>query len=184
MKTIRRGMTLLFKFILLALLVVVLIPPLYFAWRAAEPLPQPEFKGLTYYQFTQWRKMKHEESIAKYEASHPNVEYKGVGNRMTACYQNEIVIERTFLPFQAFTYTLAALNGVKPDAQHALPESVTLTNFLPKWWDTITHLFWFNTVHASNFGGSLVEYCKFHPNIPTPEEFEALKQEHSLGAVP
>jgi hypothetical protein len=110
MKIIRKGMTLLFKSTLLALLVTVLFPPLYFAWRAAEPLPQAEFKGLSYYQFTQWRKMKHEESIAKYEASHPNVEYTGVGNRMTACYQNEIVIERTFLPFQAFTYTLAALN--------------------------------------------------------------------------
>ncbi|CAG0955835.1 hypothetical protein ANAEL_00335 [Anaerolineales bacterium] len=184
MKILHKGIALLFKITLLTLLVSVLIPPLYFSWRAAEPLPQPEFKGLTYYQFTQWRKKKYEESIAKYEASHPNVEYTGVGNRMTACYQNEIVIERTFLPFQAFTYTLAALNGVKPDAQHALPESVTLTNFLSKWWDTITYVFWFNTVHASNFGGSLVEYCRFQPNIPTPEEFEALKDKYSLGAVP
>jgi len=112
MKTICKGMTLLFKSILFTLLVALLFPLLYFAWRASQPLPQPEFKGLTYYQFTQWRKLKHEESIAKYEASHPDVGYTGVGSHMTACYQNEIVIERTFLPFQAFTYTLAALNTV------------------------------------------------------------------------
>lgn len=185
MKTIiRKGITLLFKSILLVLLFAVLIPPLYFAWRAKEPLPQPEFKGLNYYRFTEWRKIKYEESIAKYEASHPNVEYTGIGDRMTTCYQSEIVIERTLLPFQSFTFTLAALNGVKPDAKHALPENVTLINFLPKWWDTAEYLLWFNTVHASNFGGSLVEFCKFQPNVPTPEEFEALKKEHSLSAAP
>jgi len=182
MKTIRKGMTLLFKSILLVLLFAVLIPPLYFAWRAKEPLPQPEFKGLNYYQFTEWRKIKHEESIVQYEASHPNVEYTGIGDRMTAC--DSSWLEFAVLSSQSFTFTLAALNGVKPDAQHALPENVNLTNFLPKWWNTAEYLLWFNTVHASNFGGSLVEYCKFQPNVPTPEEFEALKQEQRINAVP
>jgi hypothetical protein len=183
MKTIRKGFALLFKTTLLTLLVAVLTPILYFACRAAQPLPQPEFKGLSYYQFTEWRKIKHEESIAKYEASHPNVEYTGIGDRMTACYRGEVLIERTFYPFQAFTYTFAALNGAKPDPIHPLPENVTIANFLPKWWDTIAHLFCYNTVHAQNFGGSLVEFCRFQPNIPTPKEFEDLKLKHQLSAV-
>jgi hypothetical protein len=182
MKTIRKGISLLFKTVLLLLLVAVLTSILYFAWRASQPLPQPEFKGLNYYQFTQWRKIKYEESIARYEASHPNVEYTGIGDRMTAC--DSSLIEYTFLPFQAFTYTFAALNGAKPDSAHALPENVTIINFLPGWWDTITYLFWYNTAHAQNFGGSLVEYCKFRPDIPTPEELEAMKLEHSLGVLP
>ena len=101
---------------------------------------------------------------------------------MTAC--NPSLIEHTFLPFQAFTYTLAALRGMKPDPMHALPENVTIVNFLPKWWDTMEYIFWYNTVHASNFGGSLVEYCRFQPNIPTPEEFEALKLEPEISAIP
>jgi len=29
-----------------------------------------------------------------------------------------------------------------------------------------------------------VEFCKFQPNVPTPEEFETLKQEHRLSATP
>jgi len=184
MKTIRKGFALLFKITLLALLIALLTPILYFAWLARQPLPQPEFNGLSYYQFTEWRKIKHEEGIAKYEASHPNVEYTGIGDRMTACYRGEVLIERTFYPFQAFTYTLAALHGVRPDPLHALPENVTVINFLPKWWDTIEYLFWYNTVHASNFGGSLVEYCRFQPNIPTPEEFESLKSKYEASAIP
>jgi len=182
MKTIRKGMSLLFKTILLALLIAVLTPIPYFAWHMGQPLTQPEFKGLTYYQFAEWRTIKYKESIVKYEASHPHVEYTGIGDRMTAC--NPSLIEHTFLPFQAFTYTLAALRGMKPDPMHALPENVTIVNFLPKWWDTMEYIFWYNTVHASNFGGSLVEYCRFQPNIPTPEEFEALKLEPEISAIP
>jgi len=51
MNTLRKGFTLLFKTILPALLVAVLIPIEYFAWRAGQPMELPEFKGLTYYQF-------------------------------------------------------------------------------------------------------------------------------------
>ena len=61
MKTIRRGFALLFKITLLALLVAVLTPILYFAWQMGKPLTQPEFKGLSYYQFTEWRVISCEE---------------------------------------------------------------------------------------------------------------------------
>jgi len=181
MKTIRKGFALLSKITLLALLIALLTPIPYFAWRMGQPLPQPEFKGLTYYQFVEWRNMLHEENIVKYETSHPNVEYKGIGGHR---FCDDSLFERTFYPFQAFTYTLAALHGVRPDPLHALPENVTVINFLPKWWDTIEYLFWYNTVHASNFGGSLVEYCRFQPNIPTPEEFESLKSKYEASAIP
>ncbi len=43
MKTIRKGFALLFKTILITLLVAMLTPILYFAWRMGKPLPQPEF---------------------------------------------------------------------------------------------------------------------------------------------
>jgi hypothetical protein len=69
MKTIRKGLALPFKTTLLALLIAVLIPTLYFAWRMNNPLPQPEFKGLTYYQFFEWRKLATENAISKYMIS-------------------------------------------------------------------------------------------------------------------
>lgn len=183
MKITRKGLALLIKITMPPLLGAVLIPTLYFAWQMGRPLSQPEFKGLTYYQFTEWRKIKYEESIEKYVASHSSREYTGLGNRMTACFGGEIIFERTFYPIQAFTYTFAALTGAKPDALHPLPEDVTTLNFLPKWWDTISHLFWYNTVHRQTFGGSMVDFCRFQPSVPTPSEFEALKLEHQLRAV-
>lgn len=182
MKTIRKGMSLLFKTTLLALFVAVLVPTLYFAWQMGKPLPQPEFKGLTYYQFFEWRKMATEDVIAKYMVSHPDFEYAGIGEPMTACYSGRVFIMSFLGPLQAFSYTAAALNGVMPDEQHALPTSVTLLNFMPKWWDTFEYLFWYNQIQLDSFG-SLVAMCRIQPNIPTPEELEALKLEHQISAV-
>ncbi len=181
-KTIRKGFTLLFKTTLFLLLVAVLIPILYFAWQMGKPLPQPEFKGLTYYQFLEWRKITTEDSIAKYIAFHPNFEYTGFGDPMTACHSGHVLGAYILLPVQSFSYALAALTGKLPDDLHPLPTDVILWNFMAKWWDTFEHLFWYNEIHLNSFG-SLVEYCRIQPNIPTPEEFEAMKLKHQISAI-
>jgi hypothetical protein len=181
MKTIRKGFALLFKTILFALLVAVLIPVLYFGWRMGKPLPQTEFKGLSYYQFMEWRKMAAEDVIAQYMVSHPNFKYNGVGKPITACYSVGAMIDSLFLPAQAFSYTVASIAGVMPDELHPLPVGVTLLNFMPKWWDTFEYLFWYNEIHLDSFG-SLVAYCRIQPTIPTPEEFESMKLERQKTA--
>lgn len=183
MKTIRKGFALLFKTILLALLIAALTPILYFAWRMKKPLPQPEFKGLTYYQFFEWRKIETEDAIAKYMISHPDYKYIGIGDPMTACYSGNVLIMSFFGPAQAFSYTVAALAGKMPDELHPLPTGVTLGNFMPRWWDTFEYLFWYNEIHLDSFG-SFVEFCRIQPNIPTPEELETLKLEHQISAIP
>ena len=183
MKTIRKGFALLFKTTLLALLIAVLAPILYFAWQMGKPLPQPEFKGLSYYQFMEWRKMAAEDVIAKYMISHPNFEYTGVGEPITACYSGDVFGGYIFLPAQAFSYTIASLAGVVPDELHALPTGVTPWNFMSKWWHTFEYLFWYNEIHLDSFGG-LVEFCRIQPDIPTPEEFETMKLERQISAIP
>jgi hypothetical protein len=182
MKTIRKGLSLLFKTILLALLIAALTPILYFAWRMGKPLPQPEFKGLTYYQYMSWRKMAAEDAIAKYVAAHPGYEYTGIGEPLTACYSGHFSIMSFFGPAQAFSYTLAALAGKTPDKLHPLPTGVTLLNFMPKWWDTFEYLLWYNEIHLDSFG-SLVEFCRIQPNIPTPAEFQTLKLKREADAT-
>jgi hypothetical protein len=177
MKTIRKGLTLLVKTTLLALLIVTLIPILYFARQMGKPLSQPEFKGLSYFQYMDWRKMATEDVIAKYLVSHPNFKYKGIGEPITACYSGDLIINSLFLPTQALSYTIASLVGVRPDELHHLPPGVTLLNFMPKWWDTFEYLFWYNEIRLDGFG-SLVEFCRIRPSIPTPEEFETMKLEH------
>jgi hypothetical protein len=182
MKTFRRGFTLLFKITLLALFITVLAPIPYFAWQMGKPLPQPEFKGLSYYQYFAWRRMATEDSIAKYMASHPDYEYNGIGTPMTACYSAHVFGASLLLPPQSFSYTFAALTGKMPDELHPLPGDVTLFNFMPKWWNTFEYLFWYNQIHLDSFG-SLVAICRIQPNIPTPDEFEAMKVEHQINAV-
>ena len=178
MNTIHKG----FALLLFALLIAVLIPIPYFAWHMEKPLPQPEFKGLTYYQYFAWRRMATEDSIAKYMASHPDYEYSGIGTPMTACYSAHVFGAYLLLPPQSFSYTLAALAGKTPDELHPLPTDVTIENFMPRWWDTFEYLLWYNQIHLDSFG-SLVVMCRIQPNIPTPKEFEALKLEHQTNAL-
>lgn len=183
MKTIRKGIALLFKTTLLILIAATLTPILYFAWQMDKPLSQPEFKGLSYYQYFEWRKIATEDAIVKYMALHPNFEYTGIGSPMTACYSVDVFGGYIFLPIQAFSYDVAALNGVEPYDQHPLPTNVTPLNFVQKWWDTFEYLFWYNQIYLDSFG-SLAAYCRLQPNIPTPEEFEAWKMQYQLSAIP
>jgi len=182
MKTIRKGFALLFKTTLLALLAAVLTPILYFAWRAAQPMELPEFKGLTYYQFLEWRSIAHNDLEVKYKVSHPQVNVK-----MGVCDTSNRLITFSVSMLQSWWYTYMALTLAPEEMvkfksmQHSFaPDNVTLLTFFPSWWATYEKFIW-----------SLVEYtphtslaeCRLQPNIPTPEEFEALKLQHQLSAV-
>lgn len=164
------------KLITLAVLLAIITPVLYFAWHMGQPLSQPEFNGLTYYQFIEWRKMAYEERAMQYQASHPT---KKADIRM--CENNTRTITILLLPLQSFGYMVTAFKGAKPDATHTLPEGVTLSNFLPKWWDTFEYIFWYNTIHLNGLQNTLVEYCRIQPNIPTPAEFEVMKLEYAAN---
>lgn len=182
MKTIRKGMSLLLKIALFVLLIAALAPLPYFAWRMGRPLPQPEFKGLSYYQYMSWRKMAAEDAITKYMVSHPKYEYIGIDEPITACYSGHVLGAYLLLPAQAFSFTFAALTGKMPDELHALPTEVTPLNFMTNWWNTFENLFWYNQLHMNSFN-SLVEYCRIQPNIPTPAEFQVMKSEHQVNAI-
>jgi len=165
----------LFQIVTAAVLLVLIAPIIYFAWRMGQPLPQPEFKGLTYYQFVEWRKMAYEERAIQYQTSHPA---KKVDPGM--CNRNVQILTIALLPLQSFGYTIASLNGAKPRASYPLPEDVTIVNFVPKWWDTFEYLFWYNTIRLNGLRNDLVEYCRVQSAIPTPEEFETMKREHEV----
>jgi hypothetical protein len=181
MKIVRKGFALLFKTTLLALLVAVLIPILYFAWRAEQPMELPEFKGLTYYEFLEWRSIAHNDLEVKYQASHPEVKVK-----IGVCDNTNRVMTFSVGVLQSWWYTfwswrddrnrLAMLEANYPVTN----ESVTWSNFMPSWWQSYEKLILSlaqYTPHTS------VAYCRLQPNIPTPEEFEAMKLEHQLSAV-
>jgi hypothetical protein len=65
--------------------------------------------------------------------------------------------------------------------QHSFaPDNTTLLTFFPSWWTTYEKFIWSLAEYTPHT--SLAE-CRIQPNIPTPEEFEALKMEHQLSVV-
>lgn len=44
----------LFKLLFFALVLAIVYPAAWFAWRMGQPMTPPEFKGLTYYQYAEW----------------------------------------------------------------------------------------------------------------------------------
>jgi len=182
MKTIRKGMSLLFKITLLAALIATLTPITYFAWRAGQPMELPEFKGLTYYQFMEWRSIAQNEFEMKYQVSHPDTNVK-----MGVCDTSNRLITFSVSVLQSWLYTfwswrddrnrLAMLKANYPTSN----ERVTWSNFMSSWWNSYEQLILSLAQYAPH---TSVAYCRLQPNIPTPEEFEALKLKQRVSVVP
>jgi hypothetical protein len=181
MNIFRKVFALLSKTILLTLLVVLLTPILYFAWRAGQPMELAEFKGLTYYQFLEWRSIAHNDLEMKFQASHPEVKVKiGVCDNTNRVITFSVTVEQslwyTFWSWRDDRNRLAMLDANYPVTN----EPVNWLNFMSSWWQSYEKLILSlaqYTPHTS------VSYCRLQPNIPTPEEFEAMKLGHQLSAV-
>ena len=61
----------LWKIILIMLLVTIVVPVGYLAWRADQPMDLPQFKGYTYYQYLDWRKDALHQMAVKYQDRSP-----------------------------------------------------------------------------------------------------------------
>lgn len=154
--------SLLVKTLLILLLVVVLAPLVYFAWRAGQPMDMPEFHRLTYYQLLTERQQAYDELARSYQAGHQNVKVK-VG----ICFNTELGIEIVgALPNSEF-YTLAsAFTGLKKyvnreDVQRGyIPENVSVINFLPAWWMTFEKFVWGLEEYTPH---GPVPYCRISP---------------------
>jgi len=154
--------SLLVKALLILLLVVVLTPVVYFAWRAGQPMSMPKFHRLTYYQLLTERQQAYDELARSYQANHPNVRVKpGI------CFYTELGIDIVgALPNSVF-YTLAAIfpilkKYVNPqDARRGyIPDNVSVINFLPAWWETFEKFIW-GLIEYTPHGP--VSYCRIPP---------------------
>lgn len=52
----------LFKLIMLALVLAIVYPAGWLAWRMNQPMDAPEFKGLTYHQYTAWMREEYDKA--------------------------------------------------------------------------------------------------------------------------
>ena len=171
----------LFKSILLVLLVTILIPMIYFTWRASQPMELSKYNGLTYYQYIEWRKMSYEDFVTKYQNDHPEKTIE----RPWSCIVAELFIDNTADWYLAGVLLYAQDH---PEIARTWPQSslamiperdVTFINYLPELWNAREHLIWGNAEHTPN--GS-VAYCRIQPDVPTKEEFQDTKAESEISA--
>ncbi len=168
----------LFQILLVTVLITIITPVVYFAWRMGRPMDLTEFHGLTYYQVREWKKMATEDKIAEYETIHPNKEYTGWGTRLGACMNSDIPVAL----FVSVRSVIMAWQSEKLRLQlvdHGMPdEPVTFWNFMPSLWNSYEKLTLSDIEHSPN--GPVI-YCRIRPEIPSLEEFETMKHEHGIS---
>jgi hypothetical protein len=155
----------------------MLAPIPYFAWRMGKPLSHGEFNGLTYFQFVEWRKIAFRNQEIDFQTKHPDADVK-----LGTCEAGHLVITLPVLVVQAATYTYAGFKGTPPTPIYPYPEDVDLLNFLPKWWETYEHLFWYNEIQLGSLAkGPANSVCIISEKIPSPSDFEIMKREQKTN---
>jgi hypothetical protein len=152
--------------ILVLLLVTIVVPVGYLAWRADQPMELPQFKGYTYYQYLNWRKDALHQMAVKYQVSHPNAK---MGGGLDMCYNVEVTGSILLTLPQTGFFTLAGAfpnlgKYVQPRDQKYVPQDVTILTFLPDWWKTYEQA----TLYLidSRTSGP-VQYCRLAGSPPT-----------------
>jgi len=161
--TIWKGVGWMFKILGLVVIVALLAPIGYLAWRAGQPMSMPEYDGRTYYELLAERRQAYAEMATEYQASHPDVEVKD-----GMCYQLELLVSMTnTLPWSA----VCAASEFMPFLRIYGPHSQSLgcgqmggvwSDFPSTWWRTYEKLLYSDILTTRSNGP--VPYCR----IPAP----------------
>jgi len=157
-----KGVGLMFKILGLIVIVAIIAPFGYFAWRAGQPMSMPEYDGRTYYELLTERRQAYTELAQDYQASHPNVDVKD-----GMCYLSELVMIAYNAPWAGF----CSLAGVVPELRNLVgPNALrlgcgqqegSLLTVLPDWWNMYERFTYELLNHAQ---AGPVAYCR----IPAP----------------
>jgi hypothetical protein len=150
--------------VLILILVTIVVPVGYLAWRAGQPMELPQFNGLTYYEYLDWRKSTLHQIAVDYLAAYPN---KQVQNEM--CFQDETGMTLLGLPMTGF-YSLVGIfpnlkKYIKESDRQYISQAVTFWTFLPVWWKTYEQFVWYM---ANSNIHSPVPYCRLAATPPVP----------------
>ncbi|MGD0611555.1 MAG: hypothetical protein ABSB41_08560 [Anaerolineales bacterium] len=123
----------LFRTAVLVILIVVLAPPIYFAWRAGQPMELPQFGGKTFYQIQAERQEEYSVNEAQWQLMHHG-EYPMHSKGM--CYRMEIgFILVVVKPMMDYGLILHIKHPNEP--YYHLPANVhyhSLLDYLPASW--------------------------------------------------
>ena len=110
----------LFKLTFLAFVLAIMTPIAFFAWRMGQPMDAPEFKGLTYYQYSTWIREEYDKAwkdvdMEAYRVKHPNS-----GLDADACANVDFVLHGASVFSLGLDMILANILGDEPFPAHPL----------------------------------------------------------------
>lgn len=152
-RTITRGFALLVKLTLLLLVLALVTPIVWTAWRINQPMELESFGGHTYVELLEWMKADYE------RAARENGGWTGKWGR--SCYDAHAVLYHFVLMPSEFFATILALDpqrlhrnlfvGQKDIEMGSAPDNVSLVEFLPAFWRAHENSMWY-LIH-DNFQG-------------------------------
>ncbi len=143
-----------FKTVLLVLVIVILTPIVYFAWRAGQPMDLPEFKGLTYYQVLSDRQVALYNKALEYHQAHPTVRIS-----MNMCFYVELGTSIEYNIPVGYTTLRNMLDPSNFYYRTPYGPAKGWMDYLPTWWKNFESLMLNSFEHKGP-----VAYC----NIPPP----------------
>ena len=148
----------LLKATLILLVLLLLLPFVYFAWRAGQPMSMPEYGGRNYYQVLIERKQAYDDLSQNYQSSHPNVNVK-----KGMCFASEMAMILYNFPWAG----LCALADVVPAIGERLGPAArsmgcgthtgTWYSLTQNWWDSYERFTYELQTHARK---GPVPYCR------------------------
>jgi hypothetical protein len=153
-----KGVGMMFKIIGLLVVVALLAPIGYLAWRAGQPMSMPEYGGRTYYELLAERRQSYDDLAHSYQASHPSINVK-----YGMCYRSEVLIIAYNVPWAGFCSLAGVIPGLKsrvgPNASRlgCGQGNGSWLNFLGNWWNMYEHLTYSLLSHMDT---GPVPYCK------------------------
>jgi hypothetical protein len=143
--TIKRGLSLLFKLTLALLVIAIVYPTLWLAWRVHQPMELDAFGGHTYLELNAWMR-------EEYARRAVETNWHGLGKD---CYSIHVVMDELVIPSFEFAMTVMALD---PQFFHRelfvqqweleqgmwAPDNITLAEFMPAFWSASERFLWYS----------------------------------------
>ena len=172
MKVITKLIGTLIKAVLALLILVLLAPILYFAWRANQPMDMPEFKGLTLVQYEDWRKMIYEKNEDEFALAHPDHLVK-----QGVCFKADLAIQAVGVTVVSGSLFGSLLLPTKRERTVSMIDRLGLATAA---WNMIEGTLAGMPVGRNNLIPPEWPWCNMKSaSVPTPEQYEAMKQERA-----
>ena len=174
MKVIAKLFGTLIKAVLALLMLALLVPILYFAWRANQPMDMPEFKGLTLVQYEDWRKMIYEKNEEEFALAHPDRTVK-----QGVCFKADLTIQAV-----GVTLVSGSLFGslLLPKNRERTVSMIDRLGLATVAWNMIEGTLAVMPVGRNNLLPPDWPWCNMKSaSVPTPEQYEAMKRERGIA---